>query len=187
MGLTDKIKRQYSGTRRTWCLYWKLYGGWSAIISSVYLLGALLFTILCAPLWAKGYDNFAWFNLSNSVLPSILGFTLGGYAILLAFGNSSFMKTIAGQDEEENGKPSPFMEINSTFLHFIVVQVIALIFSVFSLAWDLRIGVIAFIGFFLFSYAITSALAAAFAILRITDWYDKFIAAIRDNDKDSDF
>jgi hypothetical protein len=198
MNYLEKIKKQFQGTRNTWGLYWELYGGLSAIFTSIYLWGALIFTILCAPLWLKNtplclYDTplwiqvgerIAWFNLCNSVLPSILGFTLGGYAILLAFGGNDFMKVIAGQSEKEGGKRSPFMKINATFLHFIIIQVIALIFSIFCLAWNIRTGIVAFIGFFLFSYAITIALAAAFSILRLTDWYDQFMT-VTNNNKDS--
>lgn len=176
MPIIRNIKKQFQGTKESWGIYWELYGGWKSIISSTYFLVALAFTLVCFPVWLNGNENWAWFNLSNSVLPNILGFTLGGYAILLAFGSSKFMELIAGDNPKEEGA-SPFMKINATFLHFIIVQVIALLISVFSLIWDFRTGIVAFIGFLIFSYAIATSTAAAFAILRLARWYDSFISS----------
>lgn len=87
------------------------------------------------------------------------------------------MELIAGDNKDEEG-PSPFMKINATFLHFIIVQVIALLTSIFSLAWEIRTGYLAFAGFLLFSYALSVSIAAAFAILRLAKWYDEFIGNI---------
>lgn len=92
------------------------------------------------------------------------------------------MRLIAGPDDDENGEPSPFMMINATFLHFIIIQVLGLIFSIISFAWDFKTGTIAFIGSLLFLYAITSSLAAALAILKISAWYDEYVGKTRDDD-----
>lgn len=174
MKFKQEIKKQFKGTRRSWSIYWKTYGGWRSIFSSTYFLSALIFTFLCFKAWVVESESWAWFNLCNSVLPNVLGFTLGGYAILLAFGSSKFMEAIAGDNPDEDGF-SPFMEINATFLHFIIVQVVALIVSIFSLIWEFKTGLFAFFGFLLFSYAIAISIAAAFAILRLAKWYDDFI------------
>lgn len=175
-----EIKKQWKGTKKSWSVYWQIYGGWPSILTSIYFLAALIFTLLCFKAWFVKNENWAWFDLSTSVLPNILGFTLGGYAILLAFGSSKFMEVIAG-DNEKKDDISPFMKINATFLHFIIVQVIALILSAFALVWDLRTGFVAFFGYLSFSYAIMVSVAAAFAILRLASWYNEFITIQRDN------
>ncbi|WP_321495593.1 hypothetical protein [uncultured Desulfobacter sp.] len=181
MDFFPNIKTQFQGTLKSWRIYWELYGGLKSIFSSTYFLIAMFFTLICFPVWWSGNDDWAWFNLCNSVLPNILGFTLGGYAILLAFGSSKFMELIAGkQSKEGEGDASPFMQINATFLHFIIVQVVALLVSVFSLVWDFRTGYMAFLGFLLFSYAISVSIAAAFAILRLSRWYDIFVSNNRE-------
>jgi len=174
MEIFKKLQDQYKGVFENLRLYWKLYGGSKSLIASPYLHLALLISFACKPVWNVDHEAWAWFDICNSVLPNILGFTLGGYAILLAFGSSKFMEVIAGDDPDEDGD-SPFMTINATFLHFIIIQAIALIFSIIALAWNYSTGPVAFIGFFLFSYALTISIAAAFAILRLAKWYDNFI------------
>jgi uncharacterized membrane protein YGL010W len=84
------------------------------------------------------------------------------------------MELLAGDDPKEKG-PSPFIQINASFLHFIVVQLIALVYSVFSLAWDIKQGFWAFLGFLLFSYALTTSIAAAFSILRLAKNFNDFV------------
>jgi hypothetical protein len=174
MPIIKNIKEQFQQTKSTWGLYWRIYGGCRSILYSTYFLSALLFSLVCYPLWADKGRTSAWFDLCNSILPNIFGFTLGGYAILLAFGSSRFMELLAGDDPKEKG-PSPFIQINASFLHFIVVQLIALVYSVFSLAWDIKQGFWAFLGFLLFSYALTTSIAAAFSILRLAKNFNDFV------------
>ena len=177
LSLFRDIKKQYKGTCESWGLYWGIYGGWKSIIRSTYFWGAFFLTIICYPIWLTGSKDWAWFNVCNSILPNVLGFTLGGYAILLAFGSSRFMELIAGSDPDSDDEPaSPFMMFNATFLHFIVVQVLSIVLSIISLAWDLRTGCFAFAGFLCFIYALAIAIAAALAILNMASSYDLFIA-----------
>ena len=77
-----------------------------------------MLTALLWPIWLEG--SIKWHELAIGIIPNILGFTLGGYAILLAFGNEKFMFLISGEFADK--KPSPFLVLNGAFVHFIVIQ-----------------------------------------------------------------
>lgn len=104
--------------------YWMLYGLFRAIIRSSYFWMALFINIIMYPSWIK----LEWWEMPRTILPSMLGFTLGGYAILLAFGDERFRSILTGS--QGDGKPSPFLIVNATFVHFIFVQIVAIIFSI---------------------------------------------------------
>jgi hypothetical protein len=104
------------------------------------------------------------------VLPNLLGFTLGGYAILLAFGDSRFRDKISEQDEGDD-EPTLFMELNGTFVHFIILQAIAILLAVIGTAGTIRTGLFAWFGFTCFLYTVLTAISAAFAVLEISDLF----------------
>jgi hypothetical protein len=65
-------------------------------------------------------------DIAASVLPNLLGFTVGALAIVLAFSSAPVFETLA-----EAGKPrSFFMKLTSSLIHFILVQVLALITAI---------------------------------------------------------
>jgi len=164
--------------------YWRAYGGIKALCLSPYLHLSIVFTLGCYPIWLTGLECNSWYDISINVMPNILGFTLGGYAILLAFGNERFLNVIAGQDEDERGEPSPFIEVNASFIHFILCQVLSIILALFGLVWEIDTGFFAGISFLVFIYALTTALAAAFAILRLAKCFDLFVTSQQDEDSD---
>lgn len=131
-----------------------------------------------------------------SILPSLLGFTLGGYALLVGFLGEHLRKAIAGPSEQPDGshKESPFIEVNATFVHFVLVQVVALIFAHVAKAWhgehslvpavaDMLHVPVSFIsaivvalwgfGYLLYCYAMTLFVAAVMAVFRVGTWIDK--------------
>jgi hypothetical protein len=141
--------------------------------------------------------NEMWWDVSLGVLPNIIGFALGGYAIWLGFGDEQFRNLIS-EKTESNGY-SPYLEVSATFAHFILVQLLALIMALLAKAtsfhisdvhwlYDLlsRIGfpVQAFheiikpifycLGFLIFVYALMTAVAATLAVFRVASWFDKF-------------
>ena len=121
-------------------------------------------------------------------MPNLLGFSLGGYAMWIAIGDDDFRKLISGEDED--GKPSPYMEVNVAFVHFVVLQMLSMIFALFAKAYFFELpqnhfllntlgewfGILClggyFIGYLTFIYALLSAIAATFALLRVSSWYD---------------
>ena len=176
----DKLPKQYKAIFTSFKLYWKIYGGWHNFFRSPYLHFAILISFIIYPMWHPKSCYPAcymgkvtpWFDLIISVLPGILGFTLGGYAILLAFGDEKFRQIIAGQGKD--GNPSPFMVLNGAFIHFIIVQGFSIIFAIIGKSWGTETGVLAWFGSVCFIYSILTAVAAAMAILNIADWFDTY-------------
>jgi hypothetical protein len=169
----------YKYVRESISRYWKIYGGWHALLCSPYFHLSIIISLICYPIWSTDHEGWAWFNLCISVMPNLIGFTLGGYAMLLAFGNEKFRSLLAGSDD--SGDASPFMKVNATFIHFILMQILSLLIALIELAWSIKVGVFAFIGFTIFLYALLTGIAAAFAILRLAGWFDDFIK-IQNND-----
>ena len=125
MGLWGEIREAYKFLLQQWVAYWRAYGGFRSLIKSPYLHISIVLSLVCWPVWLRGYETWSWFDLAISVIPNLLGFSLGGYAILLAFGNDQFLKLIAGTEEGES--VSPYIEVNAAFIHFIFMQIISLV------------------------------------------------------------
>ncbi|PLX70586.1 MAG: hypothetical protein C0602_03500 [Denitrovibrio sp.] len=112
-----------------------------------------------------------WHNLAITIIPNMLGFTLGGYAILLSFGGERFFKILCIRCADES-TPTPFMIFNGAFVHFIIVQITTLLLSVLCSQYEKTWILVGFIGTFLLYYTLTTALAAVFAIMNMADWYE---------------
>jgi hypothetical protein len=175
--------------------YWRCYGGVRALVRSPYLHMALAAAIVLSPAW---YSR-EWWNTVTAVLPNIVGFSIGGYAIWIGFGDERFKAIIAGPSA--TSEISPYMRVSATFSHFVVVQLAAIAwaigagafyFDASDYAWARAIArglgtnwshiatvlrvLGGFFGFWLFMYALTSALATVFAIFEVAGWYDSFRA-----------
>jgi len=165
------ITEPYRDLSQSVKLYWHSYGKWKSFILSPFLHLAFVISYLARPLWNPATNEASvWYNLSLSVLPNLLGFTLGGYAILLAFGDSRFRDKISEQDEGDD-EPTLFMELNGTFVHFIILQAIAILLAVIGTAGTIRTGLFAWFGFTCFLYTVLTAISAAFAVLEISDLF----------------
>ncbi|VGO12643.1 hypothetical protein PDESU_01196 [Pontiella desulfatans] len=162
-----ELPKQYKGVWDVICHYWRIYGGFSAVIKSPYLHASIVFALL-VPL-SKTED---WYDVPLDVLPCVLGFSLAGYALILALGDEAFRRLIAG--DFPDGKESPFMRTNSMFLHFIVVQIIALLLALNAKARDLEGGLIAYLSYVAFVYSLLTALATGVEIFRCSRLFDKF-------------
>lgn len=133
---------------------------------------ALLITGIAYPRWIG--DN--WPSDVLAVLPSVLGFSLGGYAMLLAFGDTRFLKFLAGPGR--NGT-SYLNTVSASFVHFIVVQVGSLVGALslsgyVSKSQGLLVTCLSGLTYWTFLYALLTALAATFAVFRMTSLYEKF-------------
>ena len=164
--------KQYRGVAKTLREYWSIYGGLRALIGSPYLHVSVIVSMLVYSAWKP--DPGELFDLIFTIVPSILGFSLGGYAILLAFGDDHFRQIISGPDKD--GRASPFMEVNAAFIHFIVVSTLTLILGVVGSAIDVS-GCVVFVACVLLIYSIACALASAFAIFTVAGCFDTFNAS----------
>ncbi|MDX4947173.1 hypothetical protein [Providencia manganoxydans] len=164
--------------------YWSIYGGFSALFKSGYFWWAICITGILFPAWLHA----GWWNDVLSLLPNLLGFSLGGFAILLAVGDDGFKKLIAGS---ENSESSPYMDACTAFVHFIFLQIIAILLSLIAKNYYSVIPacipkeiliLLSAIGYFFFIYSIFCAMAAVFAVFRVADWFDAYISKINKKD-----
>lgn len=173
-------------------MYWNAYGGFHAFWASIYFLIPLLTTLLCYTHWLNNKD---WMNDPLTILPSLLGFTLAGYSMWLSVGNEKLKTLLSSKFNKQKNEYSFFMQINASFIHFIIFQLIALIFIYFLkynslhlildklknkynfsneiiLIFDIFSNLIYGLGFFLFIYSIFTMLATVLGIFRISFWID---------------
>ncbi|OHD09594.1 MAG: hypothetical protein A2Y41_04725 [Spirochaetes bacterium GWB1_36_13] len=86
---------------------------------------SLIFAILSFFYCTNLYDIFIDFNnLIISIFPNLLGFTLGGYALIIGFGNKELLKKFTIKSSKSPN--SLFQKINSVFAYAIIIQVITL-------------------------------------------------------------
>lgn len=137
--------------------YWDAYGGWREFVSSLYLWVAFFFTVLTYPAWLKVDEDgiSTWAELPTSILPNILGFSMGGMAIMLAFAGSNVFLHLT-----ENGKQhSYFIKIVASFYHFILAQTFAIFMGLLCRVYTSMI--LSFIGYWALCYALLVSLATA--------------------------
>lgn len=168
--------------------YWKPYGGVKALLCSPYMWVAFIVSLINYSFSQS--EN--WIDTPLSILPNLLGFTLGGYSIWLALGNTSLNEILAEKDEGDEF-PSEFMMVNASFVHFIFLQIICLFSLIFLKTTEVQnMLILSILGcnstfvssvlwltsffnwltFFLFLYSILSMLGALFALLNIASVLD---------------
>lgn len=181
--MASQLKPFISGIKR----YFRAYGGWSAVFGSPVLWLAVAVAVL-------GYKNWLsadkWADLAQSLIPSLLGFSLGAYTILLTLITGRIKQAL--KDEKNENGITFLDEINATFFHFIFVQVFALLWAFLyqgSLLFDLAqlakpycpfalpafrvvqaLG--SFVGYALLVYSITLIVASALAVHRLAPIVD---------------
>lgn len=175
----------YRGVFSIYARYWRAYGGIAALARSFYLHAALVITLICFNAWMTA----GWWDQVTSILPNVLGFTLGGFAIFTSFGDEKFRKLLAEPDEDDAEAPTAYVQLCSTFVQFILVQIIALLFAIvakamyfpwenapdlFKVALPWLNGAAGLAGYAFFVYSLTSALAATMHVFRIASMYETF-------------
>lgn len=172
--------------------YWLSYGGWPAFWRSPFFWLSVGLLLLTSHFWVSE----KWWEQVISVMPSMLGFTLGGFAVFLGFGDEKFKAIISGQEPEDGGKPSPYMEVSATFFHFVIVQLAALLLAIvassLNFTLDIQCEAIAkaltvfrfiggMVGYWVYLYGLCITAAAALAIFRVAFWYDTYQTRNRDD------
>lgn len=169
-----RCAEEWKGVRDWWSIAWNGYGGWGCLIRSPYLHVSGVLSLLSFRLW----DDAKWAELALQIVPSMLGFAIGGFAIFLAFGDERFRQLISGPGD--NDALSPFMRVCVQFAHFITVQVGALLLAVAGLSFvagqdgflTLALGCV---GTLAVVYSIMTGLAATMSLLRVAKMYDRMI------------
>lgn len=173
------VNKQNSN-KKLFSLYWQCYGGWKALFKSYYLYLALFFSLGLMSLWCTK----SWWEDAMSIVPNTLGFALGGYAILLAFGDEKFRSLISGSEkgteyETVKTKVSPFLLVNASFVHFILMLILSLLTALISKAFP-ELMILRFIGFTVFIYSLLLAIATTLSVFRMAYWYDTYIEHQKD-------
>jgi len=192
--MIKKIKASYRPFFKAFKIYKFAYGGVSEVLFSPYLHLSIVFTV--AVLFVDPY--FEWWPIALDILPSMISFTLAGYAIMLSFSASSVGKLISSDDFNER---SMYLQVSGTFFHFVFMQIIALMFAIFSgraetfldkhfpeleqldsVSATISIAspiifVASSFAFLLFIYSVLLSLAALVAILRLSGVVDMSLTA----------
>jgi len=113
------LSSSYSAAFQIFSSYWKDYGGIRALATSPYFHAALVFTAVATPFWLEGN----WWDVSLDFLPSALGFSLAAFAMILAFGNETFISVMATKAKGRD--KAAFQRVSNAFFHFLVVQFFA--------------------------------------------------------------
>lgn len=161
--------------------FWAAYGGTKALVRSPYLRTALLILPFCWGSWSV--PN--WWDTVIGVLPNLLGFTLGGFAIFVAFGDARFIASLAAPEADPD-RPTVYRELCATFVHFILVQVAALVLAIVAKGMWFKVDLPDYLTtvlpianliwgaacYAVFLYALTSVIAIALEVFRITTMYE---------------
>lgn len=183
--------KQYKGVADIFSAYWTAYGGLRKLLGSPYLHVALLLLVPTVQIWSgagyvNGQTSSYWWEQGISVLPNLLGFTLGGFAIFIGFGDEKFRSLLA--EPSGDSAVNDYVALCATFVHFILIQASALLSAIVAKGlwfysplldpvrdWlPLLNGVAGAFGYGLFLYALTSVLAATMHLFRIARMYADF-------------
>lgn len=150
--------------------YWALYGGWRALLRSPYLHVSILLSILLNICPSANFDPA---SETLSILPNVLGFTVGALAIILALSSSEFFAYMI-----DNGKDDLlFMMTIASFVHFIIIQITAILGALIGSAYPLAL--IHFLNTLLLLYAILTTLAIVIQLFQMATLFN----ASRKNNK----
>lgn len=150
---------------------------------SPYFHASVVLLVLTHHTWLKS----EWWQDVLAALPNLLGFSLAGFAIFIGFGDERF-RAILAEPEENAQQPTIYVSLCSTFVHFIVVQILALLYAVLAKSWCFYAGwmdpvreylpmmnmVSGGVGYGLFLYSLTTVLAATMHVFRIASMYESY-------------
>lgn len=179
-----------SGPIQIFNRYWKAYGRSKALLSSLYLHVAVVLLLITSHYWL--FEK--WWEQPLAVIPNLLGFSLGGFAVFVGLSDEGFRAWLSTTKNRQ--QTSPFLSVSSTFVHFIVVQAASLLLAILAKSLDfkyewpdslttvVRLGTVCFSGFgyLTFLYSITSMLAATMSLFRVVSWYQSYHAAHNNHD-----
>lgn len=99
------------------------------MLRSTYFWAALVLTLLSNNLCTDRLpEPPKWSSLAIGIIPNLLGFALGGMAIMLSFSSGRFLEAIRQKRKED----SYFMKMIASFFHFSSVLTCSLIAAILS-------------------------------------------------------
>lgn len=118
--MNEGVKKQYLALRQAFEDYAKEYGGARALAGSPYFHVAVVVTLLSWPLWVSGGAP----ALAIAVVPGLLGFSIAAFTLSLGIGSDRFRILLAAKI---GSSESVVASMANAFLHFILVQVAAIL------------------------------------------------------------
>lgn len=101
------------------------------LISFPFISSLILASVWCCLTYSEKDGNYADLeklaDFSITVFPSLLGFNLGGYALLIGFGNTTLIKSMT---DRVDGDASLFQNLSAIFAFSILLQAVALILAI---------------------------------------------------------
>lgn len=182
-----------------WKRYWEASGGWHEIVYSKYTWGALAFTAVGFGFWLEP----EWWEVPLAVLPNLLGFSLGGAAILFGVIQPNVLRILRRKVGKSSA--SVLSQFTAAFTDFVLVQAGALLAAIilksaaFFVATKTASGNLEFNGglptrvfqvlsgfsWFLFIYAVMLTFATAIEVFRISDILQTLSAITDDESSDN--
>lgn len=181
----DIIRRIFKYEAEVIVEYFYIYGGLKPLIRSASFLISIIATLISVKIWLTD----EWWLIPISVLPNIIGFSIGGYAILVSFGDDKFKEGISGKDPGETDE-SPYMHFNASMVHAIITQIISVVLALLfkgvsfisyyemskSGGWHFLMYVpgiaVSFVCYFVFLYSLFLLIPMALNIFEVAKWYD---------------
>ena len=161
-------KKSYRYVAAGFRKYWVAYGGRDALLGSPYLhLSALMGLVLFL---STSRSETA--GMALDVLPNLLGFTLGAFAVLVTFGDRAFHEELAIHKTDRG--VSSLEQLLAAFVHFIILQFLALMMAIVSLhiwqGWMTHLA-----ESILFTYALFSMIAAVMGVMSYSRIYGAYL------------
>lgn len=117
------LSASYKGLWNALLRYWADYGGWKGFYSSPLLHLSIIISTSSYSVWTQ--PN--WIDVPLSLLPNLLGFSLGAYALIFSLADERLLSALNAPTTD--GSPTRLRMVNATFLHFILIQTAAIIFA----------------------------------------------------------
>lgn len=165
-----------SNLQNNFLLLVRSHGGTAGLFKSSYFWLALWSTVLC---W-KWVKEFEWTKLAQSALPTLAGFSIASFAILLALFSKEDRKALKAPSEKLGGR-SPLLVLVSSIGMAVVVQISSFMLSMildaqgvpvlpsFSKAAQLTNLALSFVGCLFFFYGVLLVVALVLKIFKTVD------------------
>lgn len=163
--------------KSAWYRYWIAYGGCEALLYSRFFIVSCVLTVITFPFWRQA----SWWDLPLSIMPNLLGFSLGGLAILIGVIQPETMADLAAKDEDTS--VTTMSKFTATFTHFVLVQATCLFLAFLCKAtywessveqaspdwfWNLHLVAWGF-SWLVFVYALTLTFATSIEVFRFSE------------------
>jgi hypothetical protein len=160
---------------------WEVYGGHKVFLRSPYLWFSSILALL---LLTTANHKWIWYEKALTIIPNLIGFSLGGYAVMLAFGDKQFLNILRGPGDDDEF--SPYLKASASLAWFVVIQIITLLVSVVFDTLQVKSCFMNYFGCWLFIYSIVLGLAATLNIFFLSKMYDAMPQSKEDKPNSSD-